>query len=84
MTGPGGPGWIAVPRYEAGATCTGPGVAQVSCVECEFKRPGSEASREAAYAITSVPPEVAASATLLGWRRGHWGIPYRSHHVRTS
>lgn len=35
-----------------------------------------------AYAITGVPREQADAATLLRWRRGHWGIENRSHYVR--
>jgi hypothetical protein len=59
-----------------------PGVAQVCRVEREVRRPGREASREVAYAITSVPREQADAATLLRWWRGHWGIENRSHYVR--
>ena len=37
---------------------------------------------ERAYAITSLPPERAAAARLLGIWRGHWGIENRLHWVR--
>lgn len=51
-------------------------------VDREIKTPGKEPIREVAYAITSVPPETAGPAMLLGWWRGHWGIENRSHYVR--
>jgi hypothetical protein len=43
---------------------------------------GGVETREVAYAITSVGPEWAGAAELLGWWRGHWGIENRLHWVR--
>ena len=43
---------------------------------------GGESTVEAQYLITSVPPDRAGAATLLGWARGHWGIENRLHYVR--
>jgi hypothetical protein len=58
-----------------------PGVGQVCRLERVVRRDGVE-SREVAYAITSVGPEWAGAAELLGWWRGHWGIENRLHWVR--
>lgn len=41
-----------------------------------------ETTEETAYGITSLPPERADAAALLGMVRGHWGIENRLHHVR--
>jgi hypothetical protein len=56
-------------------------VGQVCRVERVVKGGGKE-RREVAYAITSVGPEGAGAAELLGWWRGHWGIENRLHWVR--
>ncbi len=45
-------------------------------------RPVGPASVEVAYYITSLPPDRADAARLLGLIRGHWGIENRLHHVR--
>jgi hypothetical protein len=58
-----------------------PGVGQVCRVERVVKKAGVQ-TREVAYAITSVGPEWAGAAELLGWWRGHWGIENRLHWVR--
>lgn len=51
-------------------------------MEREVTKRGERLRREVAYAITSVPPETAGPAMILGWWRGHWGIENRSHYVR--
>lgn len=43
---------------------------------------GDAATVEVQYLITSVPPQRAGAAVLLGWVRGHWGIENRLHYVR--
>ena len=58
-----------------------PGLGQVCCVERTRRHKGRE-TVERAYAITSLPPERAAAARLLGIWRGHWGIENRLHWVR--
>ena len=58
-----------------------PDVGQVCRLERIVKR-GEVETREVEYAITSVGPEWADAATLLGWWRGHWGIENRLHWVR--
>lgn len=58
-----------------------PDVGQVCRLERIVKRGGVE-TREVEYAITSVGPEEADAATLLGWWRGHWRIENRLHWVR--
>ena len=58
-----------------------PGLRQVCCVERTRRHKGRE-TVERAYAITSLPPERAAAARLLGIWRGHWGIENRLHWVR--
>ncbi len=58
-----------------------PGVGQVCRIESEVKT-GGETTCEVSYAITSVPRSRADAATLLAWRRGHWGIENRVHYVR--
>ena len=58
-----------------------PDVGWVCRLERITKRDGVE-TREVEYAITSVGPEEADAATLLGWWRGHWAIENRLHWVR--
>ena len=58
-----------------------PGPGQVCCVERTRRHKGRE-TVERAYAITSLPPERADAARLLGIWRGHWGIENRLHWVR--
>lgn len=58
-----------------------PGLAQVCCVERTRWHKGKE-TVELSYAITSLPPERADAARLLGIWRGHWGIENRLHWVR--
>ena len=41
-----------------------------------------EVEREVGFAVTSLPPERADAAALLGLLRGHWGIENRLHWVR--
>jgi Transposase DDE domain len=45
-------------------------------------QPAEPASIEVRYLITSLPPERADAAALLGYQRGHWGIENRLHWVR--
>jgi predicted transposase YbfD/YdcC len=59
-----------------------PHLAQACCVEREVRKKGEKPSLETAYAITSVPRDIAGPSTLLAWWRGHWGIENRSHYVR--
>lgn len=56
-------------------------MAQVGCLEREVTV-GGESTVEVQYLITSVPPDRAGAAILLGWARGHWGIENRLHYVR--
>jgi len=58
-----------------------PGLGQVCCVERRRRRKGKE-TLERVYAVTSLPPERADAARLLGIWRGHWGIENRLHWVR--
>ena len=58
-----------------------PGLGQVCCVERRRRRKGRE-TLERVYAITSLTPERADAARLLGIWRGHWGIENRLHWVR--
>jgi predicted transposase YbfD/YdcC len=58
-----------------------PGVAQVCRIE-RWRRVAGKEEHEVAYAITSVPRDLADAATLLACNRGHWGIENRSHYVR--
>jgi hypothetical protein len=58
-----------------------PGVKQVCLLERVRRVKGKEAI-EAVCAITSLEPERAPAAQLLGIARGHWGIENRLHWVR--
>jgi predicted transposase YbfD/YdcC len=58
-----------------------PGLAQVCRIDRHTHR-GGKLAQETAYAITSVPSDVADAAQLLEWKRGHWGIENRLHYVR--
>lgn len=58
-----------------------PGVAQVCRID-RWCHSSSKETHEVAYAITSVPRELADAQTLLSWDRGHWRIENRSHYVR--
>lgn len=58
-----------------------PGLGQVCCVERTRRRMGKE-TVERVYALTSLTPERADAARLLGIWRGHWGIENRLHWVR--
>ena len=60
-----------------------PGLAQALCIERRRTdmRTG-ETSIEAAYAVTSLPPERATPRQLLTLWRGHWLIENRLHYVR--
>jgi predicted transposase YbfD/YdcC len=58
-----------------------PGVQQVTRLVRVTRHQGQEVT-EVEYGITSVPRADADAATLLAWRRGHWGIENRSHYVR--
>ena len=60
-----------------------PGLAQVGIVTREVTV-GGESTVEEQCLITSVPPDQAGAATLLGWLRGHWGIENRLHYVRDA
>ena len=44
--------------------------------------PTGPTTLEVAYFVTSLPPERADAAALLGYQRGHWGIENRLHYVR--
>jgi hypothetical protein len=56
-------------------------VAQVGRLERTITA-GDKVTVEVQYVITSVPPQRAGAATLLGWVRGHWGIENRLHYIR--
>jgi len=43
---------------------------------------GRKSTTETVYGLTSLRPEQASAATLLGYNRGHWEIENRLHHVR--
>lgn len=58
-----------------------PGLGQVCCVERTRWHKGKE-TVDLSYAITSLSPERADAARLLGIWRGHWGIENRLHWVR--
>jgi predicted transposase YbfD/YdcC len=58
-----------------------PHAAQVCAIERAVTRKG-ETSRETAYAVTSLAPDLAPPATLQATWRGHWGIENRLHWVR--
>ena len=58
-----------------------PGVQQVCLLERVRRLKGRETT-EAVCAITSLGPERASAAKLLGIARGHWGIENRLHWVR--
>jgi predicted transposase YbfD/YdcC len=58
-----------------------PGLAQVCRITRERIVRG-KASRETAYAITSLTAHQAGAAQLLALSRGHWGIENKLHHVR--
>jgi predicted transposase YbfD/YdcC len=58
-----------------------PHVGQVCMVVREVARKG-KASREVAYAVTSLAPDRAPPARLQATWRGHWGIENRLHWVR--
>lgn len=58
-----------------------PGLKQVCRVRRRTLRRGVWTT-DVEYAITSVAPERADPATLLGWWRGHWGIENKLHWVR--
>jgi predicted transposase YbfD/YdcC len=57
-----------------------PGLRQVCKVERRVRRRG-RLSREVAYAVTSLGPEVGPAELLRIWR-GHWAIENRLHYVR--
>jgi predicted transposase YbfD/YdcC len=58
-----------------------PHLAQVCRIEREVTRKG-EATREVAYAVTSLWPHEASPRRLLELNRGHWRIENRLHYVR--
>ncbi len=58
-----------------------PGIAQVCRIERWRYSRGKE-EHEIAYAITSVPRNLADASILLSWNRGHWRIENCSHYVR--
>jgi hypothetical protein len=58
-----------------------PGVQQVFQVQRVRKLPGKE-ERETSYGITSLRPEQADAARLLGLVRGHWSIENNLHGER--
>jgi hypothetical protein len=58
-----------------------PGVRQVCLIERVRRIKGKE-TIETACAITSLGPERAPAAALLGIARGHWDIENRLHWVR--
>jgi len=43
---------------------------------------GRKSKTETVYGLTSLTPEQASPAELLGYNRGHWEIENRLHHVR--
>jgi len=43
---------------------------------------GRTSKTETVYGLTSLTPEQASPAELLGYNRGHWEIENRLHHVR--
>jgi hypothetical protein len=65
-----------------GGSLDWPGLAQVLGVEREVVTLATgEVRRQRAYAVTSLPPEVADAAALLRLWRGHWSIETRLHWV---
>lgn len=58
-----------------------PGAQQVGVLE-RTRTVGSQASRETAFVITSLPPGRADAAALLRLVRGHWEVENRLHWVR--
>ena len=56
-------------------------MAQVCRIE-RWRSNGDKQEHEVAYAITSVPRDLADAADLLAYNRGHWGIENRSHYIR--
>jgi len=54
---------------------------QVCCLTRTTCRRG-QWTTEIAYAITSVPRQLASAKNLLTWWRGQWGIENRSHYPR--
>jgi predicted transposase YbfD/YdcC len=58
-----------------------PGIAQVCRIE-RWRYSRDKEEHEIAYAITSVPRNLADASILLGWNRGHWRIENCSHYVR--
>ena len=58
-----------------------PGIAQV-CRITRRRIVREKESVETVYAITSLTPEEADAARLLGLSRAHWGIENRLHWVR--
>jgi len=58
-----------------------PGVKQVCLLE-RVRRTKDKATTETVSAITSLGPERASAAQLLGIARGHWEIENRLHWVR--
>ena len=60
-----------------------PGLAQALCVARETTVLATgEIRSHRAYAVTSLPPELADARVLLRLWRGHWGIENRLHRVR--
>jgi predicted transposase YbfD/YdcC len=59
-----------------------PGLRQACKVERSVRRRG-KLSREVAYAVTSLGPEVGPAELLRRWR-GHWAIENRLHYVRDA
>lgn len=43
---------------------------------------GRKSTVETAYGLTSLPPDRASPAQVLGYNRAHWEIENRLHHVR--
>ena len=58
-----------------------PGLQQVGRLRCLRRRRG-ETTMETSYLITSLSPEQATPAQLLGLARGHWSIENKLHWVR--
>jgi hypothetical protein len=58
-----------------------PGAQQVCLLE-RVRRSKGKATTETVCAITSLGPERASAAALLGIARGHWDIENRLHWVR--
>jgi hypothetical protein len=57
------------------------GVRQVVEVE-RIREIGTRVTKETAYAITSLSPDVASAEKLLFYIRRHWGIENELHNVR--